>query len=121
MNFLKGVIRADGTVTVGESQIAPAAALKSAFVAKTGQPILLGMRPENLALVPAQQTNTLRAHVLVVEPLGSHKLLTMQVGSEVAKVSVPPDRAVASGDDVWLHFEADKIRWMDAASGEAIR
>ena len=121
MNFLKGVIRADGTVTVGESQIAPAAALKSAFVAKTGQPILLGMRPENLALVPTPQANTLRARVLVVEPLGSHKLLTMQVGSEVAKVSVPPDRAVASGDDVWLHFEADKIRWMDVASGEAIR
>lgn len=121
MNFLKGVVRPDGTVMVGESQIAPAEALKSAFAAKTGQPILLGMRPENLALVPTQQPNTLRGRIIVVEPLGSHKLLTMQVGSEVAKVSVPPDQTVASGDEGWLHFDAAKIRWMDAASGEAIR
>jgi hypothetical protein len=45
----------------------------------------------------------------------------MQVGSETAKVSVPPDQRVAPEDHVWLHFDADKIRWMDAASGEAIR
>lgn len=121
MNFLKGVVRADGMVSVGESQIAPAEALKPAFAGKTGQPILLGMRPENLALVSTQQSNTLRGRIIVVEPLGSHKLLTMQIGSEVAKVSVPPDQVVASGDDVWVHFDAAKIRWMDAASGEAIR
>ena len=121
MNFLKGAVNADGSVNVGASNIAPAASLKSAFAGKTGQTILLGIRPENLTLVPGQQANTIRGRVLVVEPLGSHKLLTMQVGSEMAKVSVAPDQHVTSGDDVWLHFDADKIRWMDAASGEAIR
>ncbi len=55
---------------------------------------LLGIRPEIINLVPTQQANTLQAHVLVVEPLGSHKLLTMKVGSEGAKVSVPPDQMV---------------------------
>ncbi|MBI5300497.1 MAG: ABC transporter ATP-binding protein [Chloroflexi bacterium] len=120
MNFLKGTLRADGIVMVGESHITPANSLKSALAGKNGQAILLGMRPENLALAAAQQPNTLRGHVLVVEPLGSHKLLTMQVGSEMAKVSVAPDQPVAMGDDVWLHFDADKIRWMDATTGEAI-
>ena len=58
--------------------------------------------------------------VLVVEPLGSHKLLTMKVGSEMAKVSVAPDARVAPDQDVWIHFDPEKIRWMDAATGEAI-
>jgi len=124
MNFLKGVVQTNGagtSVNVGESHIVPSAMVAPALAAKTGQPILLGMRPENLALTPTQLPNTLRAHVLVVEPLGSHKLLTMQVGAEFAKVSVPPDQRVEPEDDVWLHFDADKIRWMDAANGEAIR
>ena len=125
MNFLKGVVQRNGagtSVKVGESHIVPVRNDRArALASKAGQPILLGMRPENLALAPTQQQNTMQARVLVVEPLGSHKLLTMQVGSEFAKVSVPPDQPVAPEDDVWLHFDPDKIRWMDAASGEAIR
>ena len=123
MNFLRGVVSENGTikVAVGESQIAPSAALARALAAKNSQPILLGIRPENLTLAPTSQVNTIRAHVLVVEPLGSHKLLTMRVGTEILKVSVAPDQRVAPDEDVFLHFDPDKIRWMDAASGEAIR
>lgn len=123
MNFLKGAVRSEGgapIVTVGEAHISPTAKLASTLAAKSGQAILLGIRPENLALVAAQQPNTIRAHVLVVEPLGSHKLLTMRIGAELAKVSVAPDQPVAPNDDVWLHFDADKIRWMDATSRQAL-
>jgi multiple sugar transport system ATP-binding protein len=121
MNFFKGTVCADGSVQIGNALIRPSASLAPVLGAKKDQPILLGMRPENLTLAPAQQANCLSASVLVVEPLGSHKLLTMQVGSELAKVSVPPDQQVSPGDEVWLHFDAEKIRWMDAASGEAIK
>ncbi len=121
MNFLQGAVNGDGSVSVGASNIAPASSLQAAFAARNGQPILLGIRPENLTLASAQQANTISAHVLVVEPLGSHKLLTMQVGAEMIKVSVAPDQSIASNQDVWLHFDPEKIRWMDAASGEAIR
>jgi multiple sugar transport system ATP-binding protein len=123
MNFFKGKVENNGagsSVMIGESHIFPSAQLAPVLAAKVGEDILLGMRPENIDLVPVQQANTLRAHVLVVEPLGSHKLLTMKVGSEDAKVSVPPDLAVRGGDDVWLHFDPEKIRWMDAAGGDAI-
>ncbi len=123
MNFLPGVVRTNGggpAVVIGESHIMPAASVAPALAARNGQPILLGMRPENLTLAPTQQPNTIRARVLVVEPLGSHKLLTMQVGSEISKVSVAPDQPVVPNQDVWLHFDPEKIRWMDAATGEAI-
>jgi len=124
MNFFKGIVQSNGSgtsVSIGDAHILPSPSLVQALTAKNGQPVLLGMRPENLVLASAQQPNCLRAHVLVVEPLGSHKLLTMQVGAEMAKVSVPPDERVFPADDVWLHFDAEKIRWMDAASGEAIQ
>lgn len=124
MNFFKGKVQSNGggpCVMVGESQIFPSTELMPALAAAAGQEILLGMRPENITLVPAKQVNTLQAHVIVVEPLGSHKLLTMKVGSEGAKVSVQPDLQINSGDDVWLHFDPQKIRWMNAANGEALR
>lgn len=124
MNFLPGVVQAANGKTValvGEAQIAPSTKFASVLSAKNGQPILLGIRPENLALASSQQPNTIRARVVVVEPLGSHKLLTMRVGDETAKVSVASDQPVAPGEDVWLHFDPEKIRWMDATSGEAIR
>jgi multiple sugar transport system ATP-binding protein len=124
MNFFKGKVQSNGagpSVLIGESQIFPAPKMVPALAQKANLEIILGIRPEVISLVPSQQANTLRAHVLVVEPLGSHKLLTMKVGSEGAKVSVPPDQMVKSGDDVWLHFDPEKIRWMDAASGDAIQ
>lgn len=123
MNFFKGTVTVNGSgpsVTIGESQIFPAEVVKPALAEKAGKEVLLGIRPESISLVPTHQTNTIQAHVLVVEPLGSHKLLTMQVGSEGAKVSVPPDLSCNPKDDVWLHFDPEKIRWMDGATGEAI-
>jgi len=123
MNFLSGIVHVNGggtTVIVGESHIVPAPAIAPALAAKNGQPILLGIRPENLTLVPSQQANTIRARVRVIEPLGSHKLLTVQVGNEISKVSVAPDERVALDDEVWLHVDPEKIRWMDASTGEVI-
>jgi len=124
MNFFKGkVVSNNGkpSVMIGDSEIFPSPKVANALSAKIGGDILMGMRPENISLVPSRQENTLMAHVLVVEPLGSHKLLTMKVGTEGAKVSVEPDKVVSSGNDVWLHFDPEKIRWMDAASGDAIQ
>jgi multiple sugar transport system ATP-binding protein len=124
MNFFKGQVQKDGSgtsVTIGESHIFPTAGMAPVLSAQANIDVLLGMRPENIILSAVQQANTLRAHILVVEPLGSHKLLTIQVDGELAKVSVPPDQSVFSGDDVWMHLDPEKIRWMDAASGDAIR
>jgi multiple sugar transport system ATP-binding protein len=124
MNFFQGKVHSNGngtSVSIGDSHISPSASLAPALASRAGQAVLLGMRPENLALATGAHHNCLRAQVLVVEPLGSHKLLTMQVGSSLAKVSVPPDQQVSPADEVWVHFDAEKIRWMDADTGEAIR
>lgn len=124
MNFFKGKVQTNhkGTsVVIGESLIFPSASMTPVLTTKANQTVMLGIRPENITFSDPQQANTLLAHVMVVEPLGSHKLLTMKVGGEIAKVSAPPDSPVSPDSDVWLHFDPEKIRWFDAGSGETLQ
>src|SRR6266545_2767487 len=60
-----------------------------------------------------------RAEVVVVEPLGSHNLLTVRLADDVLKVSTQPDVFPAAGSDVWLALDPARIRWMDRDTGDA--
>ena len=46
-----------------------------------------------------------RATVIVLEPLGSHNLLTVRCGEDTLKVSVRPDLFPMADSDVWLRLE----------------
>jgi multiple sugar transport system ATP-binding protein len=81
-----------------------------------GTELLLGIRPENIRI----GEGPLRGRVLVVEPLGSHALLTVQVGGESMKVVAPADTTVRADQELRLTPEPHKVRWMDAASGRAL-
>jgi multiple sugar transport system ATP-binding protein len=81
-----------------------------------GKELLLGIRPENIKT----GEGPLRGRVIVVEPLGSHALLTVQVGKESIKVVAPADTALRANEELRLAPEPHKIRWMDAASGRAV-
>jgi multiple sugar transport system ATP-binding protein len=81
-----------------------------------GKELLLGIRPENIKT----GEGPLRGRVIVVEPLGSHALLTVQVGKESIKVVAPADTALRADEELRLAPEPHKIRWMDAASGRAV-
>jgi multiple sugar transport system ATP-binding protein len=81
-----------------------------------GRDLLLGIRPENIRI----GEGPLRGRVMVVEPLGSHALLTVVVGSEPIKVVAPADTTVRADQELRLTPEPHKIRWMDAASGRAL-
>ena len=61
-----------------------------------------------------------RAKVIVLEPLGSHNLLTVRCGDETLKVSVSPELFPQPESDVWLRIEPARIRWMDRDTGAAI-
>ncbi len=123
MNFLPGVVQVgDGgvSVSVGEFRVDPAAGAAAALRARANQPVLLGIRPENVVVGGEAAANAVPATVLVVEMLGSHKLLTARVGAETIKVSTAVDVPVEINRRVWLKLDAHKMRWMDAASGQAL-
>ena len=55
--------------------------------------------------------------VLVVEPLGSHNLLTTLVGDQRVKVNAHADSLFQPDQTIWLRPAPEKIRWLDVESG----
>jgi multiple sugar transport system ATP-binding protein len=82
--------------------------------------LVLGIRAENIHVQKEEEPDLIRARVLVCEPLGSHNLLTLDIGEDLLKVAAEPALFPAPDSDVWLEFDPEHIRWMDRETGQAI-
>jgi multiple sugar transport system ATP-binding protein len=85
-----------------------------------GRPVVLGIRAESIQVATEPVDGAIRATVVVVEPLGSHNLLTVRTGDDMLKVSAAPDLFPAPDSDVWLRITPERIRWMSAETGAAL-
>ena len=85
-----------------------------------GKRLTLGIRAEAIRVHTDATEGCVPAKVLVVEPLGSHNLLTVRIGEDVLKVATPPDLFPSPDSDVWLELDPGRIRWMDRDSGHAV-
>jgi multiple sugar transport system ATP-binding protein len=120
MNFLDAeVTSVDGTPTVRDS--GGSFAFPGDPAALTGHNLLLGIRAESIGVETAPGDGLVRASVVVLEPLGSHNLLTVRSGKDMLKVAVGPELFPQPDSDVWLRLEPARIRWMDRDSGAAIQ
>ena len=118
MNFLDADVSANGgvpRVRIGDASFALPEG------APAGSRVVLGIRAEAIAVEQEPRDGAIRATVVVVEPLGSHNLLTVRVGESMLKVSARPDVFPAPDSDVWLRLEPDRIRWMDPETRTALR
>ena len=86
---------------------------------RVGRPILLGIRAEHIEVVRDGANEPLRATALVVEPLGSHNLVTLQIGAQTIKATTHPDATIESGDTLGLRLDPGRIRWLDVETGVA--
>ncbi|HEC36524.1 MAG TPA: ABC transporter ATP-binding protein, partial [Anaerolineae bacterium] len=123
MNFLEGRVREeDGqiVVQVGGGRLRPSPEAQALLRRLEDRLALVGIRAENIDTLHAPADDTLPAEVLVVEPLGSHNMITMQVGSERIKVNTDADFEARPGQTLWLRLNTDKIRWIDKTSGQAL-
>ena len=82
--------------------------------------LMLGIRAENIEVRKEPGEALIRASVVVLEPLGSHNLLTVKTGNDVLKVAARADLFPPRDSDVWLRIDPERIRWMDRQSREAI-
>jgi multiple sugar transport system ATP-binding protein len=123
MNFLEGQVRRhDGAVSVyiGDYALKPIPELAETLARYDGQPIVAGIRAENMEALGQPAEDALKVTVLVVEPLGSQNLLTIRIGEDIIKVSTHPDFRAAPDQDIWIRFPSDKIRWIDRDSGKTL-
>jgi multiple sugar transport system ATP-binding protein len=121
MNFLRASVRRENghaRVTLGtQSLVGPA------VLADADDEVLLGIRAENIearADAPPQGDDALAGEVLVVEPLGSHLLLTVLVDGQRLKVLTRNDFPTAPGRPIWLQPETARIRWHRSSDGAAL-
>ncbi len=123
MNFMQGQVQRENghvKVRVGDFDLRPAETMQSLLRSYDGSPILMGIRAENMETLVKPAEDALQVKVLVVEPLGSQNLLTVQIGDDLVKVATHPAFQVSPGTDVWLRFPADKIRWVDRENGNVL-
>ena len=119
MNFLKGRVDAQNgqvQVAIGEHLVAAPAPVGTL----SGRDVLVGIRAENIVAEPESVPDGLISQVDVVEPLGSHLLVTAVVGDQRVKVLARADAPIQPDDRLWLRPEADKLRWFDQETGQEV-
>jgi multiple sugar transport system ATP-binding protein len=119
MNFLAAEIAADGAAAVVKLSGGAFPAGPSAN-GLAGRNLVLGIRAESIVVEPAPAQGLIEAKVIVVEPLGSHNLLTVKSGEDTLKVSTSPRLFPEPDSSVWLRLEPNRIRWMDPVTGTAV-
>jgi multiple sugar transport system ATP-binding protein len=109
MNFLPLPVT-DGRAALGNLRLAPPG--------QTPPRVVLGIRPEDLE--PVAEADGFPFTVQVVEPLGSHTLLTGQAGDVMIRAMAASDLRPAAGSVLHLRPHPDRLCWFDAASGAAV-
>ena len=56
----------------------------------------------------------------MVEPLGSHDLLTVKLGAGLIKVATRPDMHIQADQDIVLRLEHERTVWMDPETERTI-
>jgi ABC-type sugar transport system ATPase subunit len=79
----------------------------------TGAGLQIGIRPEDVKVSLAPMTGWEGATVLVLEPMGSDSLLTLEREGTRIVARVPPDLRVEAGQRVYLQFPADRLLYFD--------
>ncbi len=83
-------------------------------------PVELGLRGEDAALARSP-ADGLPFDVRVVEPMGSHLLLTGSILGQLARIVVPPTAHVMPKTQVGLLVDPARLTWIDPTSGKALR
>lgn len=124
MNFIHGEITSDnGKLLIKGQGFTIAPHERWTRLLENRSRVILGIRPENFRVhfqEPTDTSNAAQTAVEVVELLGNIKLLTMDLGGSVLKVSVEPHTNVNAGENVWLTWNEEKLCFYDSETEWAI-
>src|SRR5436190_1516270 len=120
MNFMAADISRNGAVPLVSLSGGSFPLDDPSVGALAGRSLVLGIRAEAIVVESEPGEGLIEATVIVVEPLGSHNLLTVKTGDDLLKVSTPPHLFPEPDSSIWLRLEPERIRWMDSETGHAI-
>jgi len=121
MNFLPMRLeRKDGEIRLATDWLClPLPVEQATVVARSpvGEEVILGIRPEHLAIAPE---GDLKATVYVVEPLGREDLVVLRVDENELRVLVPSPFRGEVGQTVGVRLERSKLHLFDPQTEQAL-
>ncbi len=127
MNLLRGDLVRDGTLRFrargGAFMLALPPAAERALADRAGQPVILGIRPEDVRLSEhdtPRSGDEARFRLELAEPLGSELLLHATAGQEEVTARVSPQEPPSVGSELLLAFDRSRMHLFEAESGERI-
>ena len=91
-------------------------------VGANGRSLTVGVRPENLSIVPAESPDAdLTAKVNLVEPLGATDVVHRSVDRYEVRVIAKPCARPRIGESIGLSIDPGRLHHFDDETGEAIR
>lgn len=108
MNFIK-VQCSQGMARIGDAALP---------CPPSGTDMELGLRGEDAILSP--DSSGIPFDIRVVEPMGSHLLLTGTINGQSARIVAPPTAEVNAGQRVGLDVDPTRVTWIDSTTGRAV-
>jgi multiple sugar transport system ATP-binding protein len=113
--IIPGVEGADGTrlslLASGERRLG---------TAPENRDVVLGVRPEDVALVHEPQPEFFPVEVYVVEPLGSEKIINVRIAGHLLKARTPPTFTAKTGETLYARIDQARAHIFDAETTEAL-
>lgn len=85
-----------------------------------GTDLVLGARPEDVALSTEPAVEFLECEVYVVEPLGSENIIDVRLGGHLLKARTPPTFAVKPGQRIFARVDLERAHVFDPVTEEAL-
>ena len=85
---------------------------------RNGTRVTIGVRPEDVDVSPSPATGYDEARVVVVEPMGSETLVTLDYRDQRLVARVSADSRLEPGHPAWVRLPPDRVVEFDAATGE---
>lgn len=78
----------------------------------------IGIRPEDITIIPQAGSESVSGKVALVEPMGSMNVILVFVGDEKITLTTAPDLSVTAGESVSIRLNPAKIHFFDQQTGE---
>ncbi len=85
---------------------------------RNGTAVKIGVRAEDIAVTASPASGSDEARVVVVEPMGSETLVTLEYRSQRLIARLSGDAHFEPGQSAWVRLPADRVIEFDAESGE---
>lgn len=120
MNLIEGEIVSSGDKTMFKTEDGLSLTVPSHKAADSGRKLMMGFRPEWVAIEGAPGQESAKATVGVLEPTGSSTLLTAMLGDTMITCELKERIALTSGEAISLFIDPTHLLFFDKESGKRV-